>query len=121
MLNANMQNLKEIHDRMNGSKRERRDLKKRVKEAFAQSKPYQDVLEQMKSLKAKQAQIEAAINREYQQEIDQIENLKKSIDEDAQMLSDVSLSMLMKGETVEIKDDDDTRYTPEFKVRFKKA
>lgn len=116
-----MQNLKEIHDRMNASKHERRDLKKRIKEAFDQSKPYQDVLEQMKALKAKKAQIEASIHQDYAQELQKVDDLKKSIDADAQLLSDVSLNMLMKGETVEIKDENDTRYEPEFRVKFKRA
>ena len=106
---------------MSASKRERRDLKKRVKEAFDQSKEYQDLLEQIAALKAKKAQMEAAIEEEYSQELQKIDDLKKSIDADAQMLTDLSLNMLMKGEKVELTDVFDNKYEPEFKVKFKRV
>lgn len=115
------QNIQEIHDRLNASKRERRAINKRINEGFAQSKPYQEVLEQLSALKAKKAQMEAAIEQEYAEELRKVESLKASIDADVELLTDVSLTMLMKGETVEVTDAFDNKYEPEFKVRFKRA
>ena len=116
-----MPDLKEVFTRVNGSKKEKKQLNDTYREALTQSKPYQDVLDELRSLKAKKLQMETAIRQDFVQEMEKIERLALDIKGDLEMLSDMALTKMMKGETVEITDDNDVSYQPVFKVTFKKA
>ena len=116
-----MSDLKEVHQRISEKRKEKRKITEGFKEAQAQSKPYQDMLDQMKALKTKKLQIEAELRSEFTHELEQIERMAADIKTDAQLLSDMALTMLMKGETVEIKDENDVVHEPIFKVTFKKV
>ena len=52
---------------------------------------------------------------------EKLDDLKREVDTNKEMLSDIAMSTLMKGETVEVKDEYDNVYEPAFKVNFKKA
>lgn len=116
-----MQDLKDVHERIHKTKQEKKKVNEVLRDVLAQSKPYQDVLEELKTLKAKKAQIETAIRSDFVKELEKMDQLKGDIQNDLQLLSDIALSMMMKGETVEITDEHDVKYEPVFKVSFKKA
>jgi hypothetical protein len=116
-----MTNLQEVFQRMAEAKKERKKLQESYKDALANSKPYQDVLDDLKKLKDKKLHLESTIKADFQQEISKLENLKDALSTDAQLMSDMALTALMKGETVEITDEHDTKYEPVFSVKFKKA
>ncbi len=117
-----MPELQEVFDRVKGKKQERRKLKSTYADALATSKPYQDVVEQLKDLKAKKQGIEAEIQAQFESEMQEMERIKADIEADNQLLSDLALTTLMRGETVEVKDaETDTAYEPVFSVRFKKT
>ena len=116
-----MTDLKEIHNRMRLSRDEKKKVNEVIRDVFAQSQPYQEILDQLKTLKAKKLQLEHAIRSEFVKEMEQIEKISTDLQNDAQLLSDLALSKLMKGETVEIVDENDVKYEPVFKVSFKKA
>lgn len=116
-----MPELKEVFDRINTTKKEKKQLNDTFRDALAQSKPYQDVLDELRTLKAKEQQLKTAIRQEFIQEMEKIERLALSIKGDVEMLSDMALTKMMKGETVEITDDFDVAYQPVFKVTFRKA
>lgn len=116
-----MTDLKEIHTRIRVKKDEKKKLSGIFRDVFDQSKPYQEVLEKLKELKAKKAQLENEIRSELKSEMEQMDRLKIDLQSDTVLLSDAALTMLMKGETVEITDDNDVKYEPVFKVSFKKA
>jgi hypothetical protein len=116
-----MSELKEVFDRINGSKKEKKQVNDSFKDALAQSKPYQDVLDELRTLKAKKQQLETAIRQDFMQEMEKIERLALSIKSDVEMLSDMALTKVMKGETVEITDDNDITFEPVFKVSFRKT
>lgn len=115
-----MQDLKEIHQRIGKNKHTRADRKRMIAEAFTQSKPYQDTLRELEILRAKKHQLEVAIKADFKGELDEIDRLNLSISTDIELLSDSALSMLMKGETVELTDENDLRYEPRVKVTFKR-
>ncbi|MFZ2803774.1 MAG: hypothetical protein WA001_00980 [Patescibacteria group bacterium] len=116
-----MPELKEVFDRVNATRKEKKDINDTFREALSQSKPYQDVLDELRTLKAKEQQLKTAIRQDFVQEMEKIERLTMSIKGDIEMLSDMALTKMMKGETVEITDDFDVAYQPVFKVTFKKA
>lgn len=105
--------------------RAKRDEKKKVNEIFrdvlAQSAPYQEALDELKASRAKKMQIEHDLRGQFAQEMEQLERLSLDLKTDAEVLSDMALTKLMKGETVEIVDENDVKFEPVFKVTFKKS
>jgi hypothetical protein len=65
--------------------------------------------------------LESQIKADFQSEISKLEAIKQDIDTDKQLLTDMALTKLMKGETVEIKDEYENTYEPIFSVNFKKS
>jgi predicted nuclease with TOPRIM domain len=116
-----MPDLNEIHARMRVKKDEKKKVSQLVKDVFDQSKPYQEVMDELKRLKAKRLQLQNEIRAGLMSEVEQIDKLALDLQNDAMILSDLALTKLMQGETVEITDENDVKYQPVFKVSFKKA
>lgn len=112
--------LQEVFKRINETKKERKKVNDIYKEALANSKPYQDALEIFNAAKTKKQQVESALKMELRSELDQLDKFKQSLDADVELMSDIALTSLMKGETVELTDENDTKYEPVFSVKFKK-
>lgn len=112
--------LREIFDRIKKTKKDRKEIKTIYSDALQNSKAFQDALEELKTAKEKKERIEATIRAEFIKEFEQLDTLKKDIDSNTELLSDLAFNSLVKGETVQIEDDDGTKYDPVFQVRFKK-
>lgn len=115
-----MPDLKEIHARIRAKKDEKKKVNTVFKDVLAQSKPYQDVLEELKKLKAKKIQIENEIRSDFGKEMEQLERIALDVKTDEMLLTDLSLTMLMKGQPLELTDENDVKYEPVFKITFKK-
>lgn len=116
-----MPDLKELHARI----RAKRDEKKKVnivfKDVLAGSKPYQDILDELKKLNLKKIQLKQELWSDFGKELEQMEKLTLDLKTDEMLLTDLSLTMLMKGQTLELTDENDVKYEPIFKVTFKKT
>ena len=121
MMAQPMQDLNEIHQRIRETKKEKKQLSNMYRDALTQSKSYQEVVDQIAALKIKKAQIETAIRTEFSSELEKQERLKESLKADTELMSDVALTKFMKGETVEVVDENNVKYEPVIKVAFKKA
>ena len=113
--------LREIFDRIKKTKKERKEIKNIYADALRNSKAYQEVLEELKKLKDKKLRIESTIKAEFVKEFEKMDNYKKDIDTDNQLLSDLAFNGLIKGETVQIEEENGTKYDPVFSVKFKKS
>lgn len=116
-----MQDIQEIFDRIQVAKKQQKDIRKMYKDALDGVVEYQEIQEKMKSLREKKKRIETTIKEQFASEITKLEDLKIDIESDTEILTDVAMSKIMKGETVEIKDKDSNEYEPVFKVNFKKV
>ncbi len=116
-----MPDLKEIHARIRAKKDEKKKIKVIVKDVFDQSKPLQDVIEELKTLKAKKAQLENELRSDFQTELEQLERISLDVKTDEMLLTDLSLTMLMKGETLAVTEENDVKYEPVFRITFKKS
>ncbi len=116
-----MTDINEIHTRMRATRAEKKKVSEIFRDVFDQSAPYQEALEKIKELKIKKMQLEHEIRSGLKSEMEQLDRLKLDLQSDAVLLSDAALTKLMKGETVEITDENDVKYEPSFKVTFKKA
>lgn len=116
-----MTDLNEIFQRIKESKREQKNVRTVYRDVLAQNAPYQKVVEELNTLKAKKLQLETEIRSSFQKEMEQLEKLTESVKADVQLMSDMAITKLMKGETIEVKDEQDTSYEPVIQVKFKKA
>ena len=116
-----MQDLKEVMVRIRQKKKERKDVHAVYKDVLAQSQKYQELLDELNTLKAKKLQLEHALQSECAKELEQVERLAMDIKTDVELLCDLALTRFMKGETIELTDENDVKYEPVVKVTFKKT
>ncbi|MBP6942876.1 MAG: hypothetical protein KBB55_02415 [Candidatus Buchananbacteria bacterium] len=115
-----MSNLQEVFARIQQTTKEQREIKKSYRDVLTANGEYQQLAEELKTLKARKAEIERTVKEEFSAEFTKLDDLKIDLESDRELLSDLALNQLMKGETVEIMDEE-VRYEPVFNVRFKKA
>lgn len=114
------QNLQEVFKRIQDRKKEQSEIKKTYRDALSVNGAYQEILEELESLKLKKKQLEAGVQADFKEEFDKLEGLKLNIAGDTQILSDLALTQLTSGQTVKIVDEYKTEYEPIFTVKFKK-
>ena len=116
-----MQNLQEIFDRIQKKKKEFKELKAMYRDALEHDTRYKSIVDELKNLKEKKKQIETDVQVDMGENFDKMEELKGDIESDKMMLSDIAMTTLMDGKTVEVTDQYNNRYEPDFRVNFKKT
>jgi len=115
-----MQNLNEVFKRIQDRKREQKQIRAIYKDALESNNQYLEVLEQLKSLNDKKKKIVAAVQIDFKEELDKLEEIKLNIVSDNQLLLDISLHNLFAAQTVKIIDEYKVEYEPKFSVKFKR-
>ena len=116
-----MQDIQEIFNRIQEIKKKSKDIRSAYKDALAASGEYKEIDEKIKTLRERKKQIEKSVKSDFSGEFTKLEDFKVDLESDNTMLSDAALTKLMKGETVEVVDEYDNKYEPEFSVKFKKT
>lgn len=116
-----MKNIQEVFDRVEETKREQRKIKQMYKDALDASREYQGTLDNLKKIRQQKKEFEDQVKAELGAEWEKLDLLKLHIREDKEMLTDIAISTMMKGETVKVTDKNETEYEPVFSVRFKKV
>lgn len=116
-----MQNIQEVFTKIREMKKEQKDLRDMYKDALAQADKYEEIVEEIKTLREKKKEIETRIQMELGRAWEKLEDLKLEVESEKEMLNDIAISTLMKGETVEVKDEFDNVFEPLWKVNFKKT
>ena len=116
-----MPNIQEIFDRIQKAKARQKEIKAMYQDALASAPEYEEINDKVKTLRERKKQIELVIKEGFGKEITELEDLKVDIDSDNELLSDVTLTQLVKGETVEVKDQYENQYEPVFMVKFRKV
>lgn len=115
-----MSTLEDIYARLEKNKKRRKEISKMLKDELSHSTRYQEITEEMKTLREEKKGIEQEV-RAGNSDIAELEELKAEIQTDQELLADQALNMYIKHETVEIKDEYDQTWYPVFKVNFKKS
>ena len=116
-----MPDLQEIFTNIKDKQKEGREIKAAYRDALAQSTEYKDIADQILVLREKKKTIENSVQADFAPEFEQLDKIKDDVNSDREMLSDLALNQLMKGETVEIVDKYNIKYEPQFIVNFKKS
>lgn len=115
-----MQDIQAIFNRVQEAKKKKKDLESAYKDALSTSLDYQELKDQVKTLREKKKQAELIIKEQFASELTQIDDLKIDIASDMELISDIAMTTLMKGDSIDIKDEYDNEYEPVIKVTFKK-
>ena len=116
-----MQDIQQIFSRMQEIRKKQKDIRSSYKDALASSGEYAEINEKIKALRERKKQIETRIKTDFASELTKLEDYKIDLESDSTLLSDAALTKFMKGETVQVVDEYNNTYEPEFKVRFKKT
>lgn len=116
-----MQDIQQTFSKIREIKKEQKNLREMYKDALAQADKYEEIVEEIKVLREKKKIIEEKIQVGLGRSWEKLEDLKIEMETEKEMLSDIALSTLMKGETVAVKDEFENAYEPVWKVNFKKT
>jgi len=115
-----MNDVQSLFNQLQEAKREQKEIRKEYRDTLKQNTAYEEITEELKALREKKKLIETEVQAQMGSRWEQLENLKIDVEETQEMISDAAVSMLMKGESVAIKDEHDIDYEPRFSVSFKK-
>ena len=115
-----MPNLEEVYARLQSTKKKRSELNKMLKDELTHNDRHREIIEEIRILREEKKTIEIeTANSVYKDH--EYDDLKSDIQTDNELLSDIALNMYVKNQTVEIVDEYDQKWHPEFKVIFKKG
>ena len=116
-----MQNVQEVFNRIKQKKVAIKNIQAQYKDALNSSQNYKETVEKLRGHKLHKKQLEDQTKAEMSGEYQKLEALKKDLELDKELLADIAISTLMKGETVKVSDSEKNEYEPVFKVTFKKV
>lgn len=116
-----MKDIQGVYNGIEEKKKDLKDLKDMYKDATENSVPYQNILDKLKEIKTQKAILEESIRSEMGANYVKMEELKSELQAEREMLNDLALTKLMKGETIEVMDKYENQYEPVFSVKFKKV
>lgn len=100
------------------SKREQSEI---IKNLFKNSELWRQAKDDYDKFRAKLKQIENTLLQDCPKEQEIIDQLNAEIKNDELVMSDTALTMLLKGERVEVEDKNGQKYEPVLKVKFVKV
>lgn len=115
-----MTSIQEVFDRIQQSKKEQRAIRSTYRDALSSNGSYHETMEKLRGYKLRKKQIEDRVKEDLGQEYRRLEDLAFDIKSDQELLSDLSINQLAKGEAVTVTDEESNRYEPLFTVRFRK-
>lgn len=113
--------VQEIFDRVEKSRVRMKELRTMYKDALVGTQEYSEVSDKATALRERKKQIENTIRENFSKEMTELEDLKVDLDSDMEMLSDIALTQLVKGEQIEVTDKYQNQYEPVFSVKFRKS
>ncbi len=114
-----MQNLQEIFNRIQETKRVMKDIRASYKDALTNSQEYSKILEQYKEFQEKKKKFENDL-KSSDVNFARLDELQNSIKTDFEIISDIAFNQLLQGEPISIADEKNNQYEPVFTVKFKK-
>ncbi|MFA5871548.1 MAG: hypothetical protein WC858_02390 [Parcubacteria group bacterium] len=115
-----MEKMQEVFDKIQEYKKTCKEIGREYRDALTQSNGYEDVKEELKKLREKKKSFESAVQAEMGARYEELEKNKREIETLDQMLTDIAMNTLMKGESINLKDKNNVEYEPSYKITFKK-
>lgn len=116
-----MKEIQEIFNELKETKKEQSEIRAEYKDLLAQNQEYQELKEQLDELKMRKKEIETMSQAQMGSRWDKLDDLKLTIADLKQIQSDIAMTTLMEGKPVEVVDEYNNLYEPNFSVSFKKT
>ncbi|MCL5666951.1 MAG: hypothetical protein M1383_04250 [Patescibacteria group bacterium] len=116
-----MPNLQEVFNRIRETKKTQKEIRTHYKDILTSSNEYHEITEKLRGYKLRKKQMEEEAKAELGNEFAKLEALKKDVELDGELLADLAISAMVKGETVMVTDAENNEYEPVFTVKFKKT
>lgn len=116
-----MQDVQQVFNELEDAKQEKKEINREYKDILEQNADYQEICEKIKELQEIKKQHEFSAQNDMGMRWERFEELKGEIKKLKEMISDISLTTMMNGETVEVRDQYDRLYEPKYNVDFKKV
>ncbi|GEM_PF-372667 len=116
-----MKEIQEIFNELKETKREQSEIRAEYKDLLIQNQEYQELKEQLDELKMRKKEIETISQSQMGSRWDRLDDLKITIADLKQIQSDIAMTTLIEGKPVEVVDEYNNLYEPNFSVSFKKT
>jgi len=116
-----MKDIQEIFNELEEFKKTIKEIQNEYKDALSNASEFEETSEKIKELTEKRKQIQNMVQTEMGQRFQDLEIAKDQQKDLKQMLSDVAMNNLVNGKSIELKDNNDSIYEPQFSVTFKKT
>jgi predicted nuclease with TOPRIM domain len=112
--------LQELHKELREKKAERKKLKAAIKDELKHHARYAEVVDELATLRAEKKSIETQVRESVPQDSQKLDDLDAEIKADEELMGDLAMNLIMKNESVELRDEYENKYVPLLKVTFKK-
>ena len=115
-----MRDPQELFNKLQEIKNTQRSIRREYREMLAQDKAYQIIKEEYDLVRQKKKEAELSIQSQISENFNHLEELNQERIAIEEMLTDIAVTAMSKGEVVTITDTDHNEYVPNYKVSFKK-
>lgn len=112
--------MQKIFDEIQEFKKTRKEIGKEYRDALSQAGGYQEVKDEIKKLREKKKLLEEGVQSEMGSRWEEFETAKNEIESLDEMLTDIAMTNLMDGKSINLKDKNNVEYEPQYKITFKK-
>lgn len=116
-----MQNAQAIYNKIQETKKKIKNIKSFLKDQYELVSEYNEIQEQLKTLRIKRKEIMCYVHQQYPEEFTQLEDLKIDLASDKELLNDIVLSKYMKGDNIELENAYQQQVLPLFSVTYKQV
>ncbi len=116
-----MQDIQSLFSRSKEISEEQRTIRKEYKDLLSHDTEYTRLTKEMKAMREQKKLVETHAQEQMGTRYQRFEELRDELIDLKQMISDIAMTTLMKGESIEVSDEYDTLYEPQFAVSFKKT
>lgn len=113
-----MQNLREVFERMTKQKEERKKIQAMLTDVLKSDETWVRMTDEIKAKRTARKLTEDALLSGFTSERERLDRLDLSIKTDAALVSDIALSMYIKGQSIDL-ETERGKYEPRISVSFK--
>lgn len=114
-----MQNAQEVYTRILKIKKSIKEIKSELTGYYKENQGYTELEEKMKKLRQDKKQITTSINQDFPKLITTLDDLKIDLASDKELLNDIIMTKMMKGEDIKLENEYQQTMFPIFSVTLK--